>query len=280
MISQIHNTVTETVIEPPSGWSTINLRELWQYRELLYFLTWRDIKVKYKQTLLGATWAILQPFFAMVIFTIFFGKMAKIPSDGIPYPIFSYAGLLPWTYFATAVSFASNSLIGSSNLVTKVYFPRLLVPMGSTLAGLVDYVIALSILGLMMGWYGFAPGIEIVLLPLLMVLCFLTATGVGLWLSAMNVQYRDIRYVVPFLLQFWIFVSPVIYPTSFLPERYQWLMALNPMAGVIEAHRAAILGHQSIDWLSLGISCGVIAIILVTGVLYFKRMERFFADVI
>lgn len=272
--------VNETVIEPSKGWSAINLEELWRYRELLYFLTWRDIKVKYKQTLLGIAWAILQPLFTMVVFTIFFGKMAKIPSDGVPYPIFSYAGLLPWTYFATAVSFASNSLVGSSNLVTKVYFPRLLVPMSATLAGVVDYVIALSILVLMMGAYRLAPGTEIVFLPLLLMLCFLTATGVGLWLSAMNVRYRDIRYVVPFLLQFWLFVTPVIYPTSLLPERYQWLIALNPMTGVIEAHRVAVLGHKAIDWLSLGISSGVLIILLVTGAFYFRRMERSFADVI
>jgi lipopolysaccharide transport system permease protein len=279
-VGQIYSSENETVIKPSRGWSALNLGELWRYRELLYFLTWRDIKVKYKQTLLGSAWAILQPLFTMVVFTIFFGKMAQIPSDGAPYPIFSYAGLLPWTYFATAVSFSSNSLVGSAHLVTKVYFPRLLVPTSATLAGLVDYVIALSVLVIMMGVYRFAPGIEIVLVPLLLMLCFFTATGVGLWLSALNVKYRDIRYVVPFLLQFWLFVTPVIYPISFLPEQYRWLMALNPMAGVIEAHRVAVLGHKAIDWFSLGISSSVLIILLVTGAFYFRRMERSFADVI
>ena len=269
-----------TIIKPSNGWSVINMRELIKYRELLYSLAWRDIKVRYKQTLLGATWAILQPFFTMIVFTIFFGKMAKVPSEGVPYPIFSYIGLLPWTYFATSVSFSSNSLVGSANLITKVFFPRLLVPMGTTLAGLLDYTIALSILGIMMAWYHLTPGLGMLLLPVLMLLTFLAATGVGMWLSAMNVKYRDIRYAIPFLIQLWLFVTPVIYPTSLLPERYRWLMALNPMAGVIEAHRAAILANKPIDWLSLAISFGMIIFVFVTGAFYFKRMERSFADVI
>lgn len=269
-----------TIIKPSNGWSVINMRELIKYRELLYSLAWRDIKVRYKQTLLGATWAILQPFFTMIVFTIFFGKMAKVPSEGVPYPIFSYIGLLPWTYFATSVSFSSNRLVGSANLITKVFFPRLLVPMGTTLAGLLDYTIALSILGIMMAWYHLTPGLGMLLLPVLMLLTFLAATGVGMWLSAMNVKYRDIRYAIPFLIQLWLFVTPVIYPTSLLPERYRWLMALNPMAGVIEAHRAAILANKPIDWLSLAISSGMIIFVFVTGAFYFKRMERSFADVI
>jgi lipopolysaccharide transport system permease protein len=269
-----------TVIKPSKGWSAINFRELLKYRELLYFLAWRDIKIRYKQTILGASWAILQPFFTMIVFTIFFGKIAKIPSEGVPYPLFSYAGLLPWTYFANAVSLSSNSLVGSSSLITKVYFPRLYVPIGSTLAGLVDYVIAITVLVVMMIWYRFTPAVEIILLPIIMLLCFLASVGVGMWLSAMNVKYRDIKYAIPFLIQLWLFATPVIYPSSMLSERYRWIIALNPMAGVIEAHRTMILGNKQIDWLALAISTGIIILIFVTGAFYFKRMERSFADVI
>jgi len=270
----------DIIIKPSKGWSALNLRELIRYRELLYFLAWRDIKIRYKQTILGASWAILQPLFTMIVFTIFFGKMAKIPSEGVPYPIFSYAGLLPWTYFSNAVSLSGNSLIGSSNLITKVYFPRLYVPMGSTLAGLVDYVIALTVLVGMMIWYRFAPRVEMLLIPIIMLLCLLASTGVGMWLSAMNVKYRDIKYAIPFLIQLWLFATPVIYPTSMLSEKYKWLMTLNPMTGVIEAHRAMILGNNSIDWLALAISSGIIIFIFITGASYFKRMERYFADLI
>ena len=280
MAEHIYDTPDVTIIKPSSGWSAINFRELARYRELLYFLTWRDIKIRYKQTVLGAAWAILQPFFTMVIFTIFFGKIAKIPSEGVPYPIFSYAGLLPWTYFANAVSLSSNSLVGSSHLITKVYFPRLFVPMGSTLAGLLDYLIAPSILVVMMIWYGLAPTFSILILPLLVLLCFFAATGIGMWLSALNVRYRDIRYVVPFLIQLWLFATPVIYPTSLLPERYRWAMALNPMAGIIETHRAVILSNKPIDAAMLAVSAAIIVMIFVTGAFYFKRMDRSFADVI
>jgi lipopolysaccharide transport system permease protein len=269
-----------TIIKPSKGWSALNFRELFRYRELLYFLAWRDIKIRYKQTILGASWAVLQPFFTMIVFTIFFGKMAKIPSEGVPYPIFSYAGLLPWTYFANAVSLSGNSLVGSSNLITKVYFPRLYVPMGATLAGLVDYVIAITVLVAMMIWYRFVPRIEMLLLPMIMLLCLLASTGVGMWLSAMNVKYRDIKYTIPFLIQLWLFATPVIYPTSMLSEKYRWIMALNPMAGIIEAHRAMILGNKPIDWSALAISSSIIILIFVIGAFYFKRMERSFADVI
>ena len=246
------------IIKPSRGWIPINWRDLYEYRELLYFLTWRDIKVKYKQTLLGASWAILRPFFMMVVFTLFFGRLAKLPSEGIPHPIFYYSGLLLWTYFAEAVTMASNSMIVGTNLITKIYFPRLLMPASSTLAGLLDYFIAMSIMVLMMIWYQFTPTAAIVLLPFLVFCGFLAATGVGLWLSAMNVRYRDIRYVVPFFIQLWLFATPVIYPTTLLPEKFRWLLALNPMSGVIEAHRACILGHKPIDWLPLGISFLVI----------------------
>ena len=268
------------IIKPSKGWKLIDFKELYRYRELLYFLTWRDIKVRYKQTLLGATWAILQPFFMMIVFTLFFGKMAKIPSDGVPYPIFSYSGLLLWTYFSGAVTASSNSLVGGANLVTKIYFPRLIMPTASALAGLLDYIIATSILFLMMFWYHFTPSPAMFLLPFLMFCAFMTATGVGMWLSALNVKYRDIRYVIPFLIQLWLFATPVIYPASMLPKKYQWLLSLNPMGGVIEAHRACILGNKAIDWVSLGISVSITILIFVTGILYFKRMEKSFADVI
>ena len=269
-----------TIITPSPGWRMINIGELIRYRELLYFLTWRDIKVRYKQTLLGVTWAILQPFFTMVIFTLFFGKIAKLPSDGTPYPIFYYSALLLWTYFANGVSFSANSLVGGANLITKIYFPRLLMPMASTVAGLLDYIIALSILVVMMFWYHITPTLTMFLLPFLMLCGFMAATGVGLWLSAMNVRYRDIRYVIPFLIQLWLFATPVIYPTSMLPERFRWLLSLNPMGGVIEAHRACILGNKPIDWNSLLVSVGMILVIFISGAFYFKRMERSFADII
>ena len=270
-----------TIIEPKKGWVPIDLKEIWNYRELLYFLTKRDIKVRYKQTVLGGLWAIIQPAFTMIVFTLFFGRLAKIPSEGMPYPIFVYAGLLPWTYFANAVSNSGNSLVGSANLITKIYFPRLLVPASASLAGLLDFFIAMFVLGVLMIHYHFVPGLlGIFLFPFLVGLTFLCALGVGLWLSAMNVQYRDIRYAIPFLVQIWMFVSPVIYPVSIVKEKYQWLLALNPMGGVIKAFRASILGHQPIDWLLLGISALIILLLLLSGLFYFRRMEKVFADVV
>ena len=270
-----------TIIEPKKGWVPIDLKEIWNYRELLYFLTKRDIKVRYKQTVLGGLWAIIQPAFTMIVFTLFFGRLAKIPSEGMPYPIFVYAGLLPWTYFANAVSNSGNSLVGSANLITKIYFPRLLVPASASLAGLLDFFIAMFVLGVLMIHYHFVPGlVGIFLFPFLVGLTFLCALGVGLWLSAMNVQYRDIRYAIPFLVQIWMFVSPVIYPVSIVKEKYQWLLALNPMGGVIKAFRASILGHQPIDWLLLGISALIILLLLLSGLFYFRRMEKVFADVV
>jgi len=268
------------VIKPSKGWAAINFKDLWHYRELLYFLTWRDIKVRYKQTLIGAGWAILQPFFTMIVFTIFFGKMAKISSEGIPYPIFSYSGLLLWTYFSTAVTNSGNSLVGSSNLITKVYFPRLIVPLSSSLAGIIDYFIALSILIVMIFYYHITVTPYLLLLPVLLFIAFIAATGLGLWLSAMNVKYRDIRYALPFFIQLLLFVTPVIYPTSIVPEKYRWLLALNPISGVIEAHRTCILAHQSINWQSLSISIVMTLLIFITGAFYFRRVERFFADII
>lgn len=271
---------TETIIEPHKGWfSGFDIKELFRYRELLYFLVWRDIKVRYKQTVLGAAWAILQPFFTMVVFTIFFGRMARMPSDGIPYPIFSYAALLPWTYFANAIAQSGNSLVNSSNLITKVYFPRLCIPMGATLAGLVDFFIAMVVLAGLMIWYRFIPGFGLILFPFLVFLTFLLATSVGLWLSALNVKYRDIRYVIPFMVQLWLFVTPVIYPTS-IAKNYAWVLYLNPMAGIIESFRAAILGHKPIPWPQLGLSVILTILLFVTGLAYFNRMEREFADVV
>jgi lipopolysaccharide transport system permease protein len=269
-----------TIIEPIKGWVPVNLKEIWNYRELLYFLTKRDIKVRYKQTVLGGLWAIIQPVFTMVVFTIFFGRLAKLPSDNIPYPIFVYVGLLPWTYFSNAVSASGNSLVGSANLITKIYFPRLIIPTSASLAGLLDFFIAMLILGIMMIYYHFIPGVGILLFPLLVGLTFLCAVGTGLWLSALNVQYRDIRYAIPFLIQIWMFVSPVIYPVSMINDKYQWIMALNPMGGVINAYRASILGHLPIDWGLLGISTAIIIMIFLSGLYYFRRMERIFADVV
>jgi lipopolysaccharide transport system permease protein len=275
-----NHTIPKIVIEPKKGWVPIDLKEIWNYSEVLYFLAKKDIKVRYKQTVLGGLWAIIQPVCTMIVFTLFFGRLAKIPSDGIPYPIFVYAGLLPWTYFANTLAASGNSLVGSSHLITKIYFPRLIIPAASSLAGLLDFFIAMLVLGALMIYYHFVPSIGILLFPVLVGLTFLCALGVGLWLSALNVQYRDIRYVIPFLIQIWMFVSPVIYPVSMVKGKYQWLLALNPMGGVIKAYRASLLGHIPIDWLLLGLSTATIFVILVSGLFYFRRMEKHFADVV
>ena len=269
-----------SVIEPKKGRIPIDFGEIWNYSELLYFLTKRDIKVRYKQTVLGGLWAIIQPLFTMLVFTLFFGKLAKMPSEGVPYPIFVYAGLLPWTYFANALTASGNSLVGNANLITKVYFPRIIITASASLSGLIDFAIAMIVLGLLMIYYQFLPGVAILLFPFLVGLTFLCAVGVGLWLSALNVEYRDIRYAIPFLVQLWLFVSPVIYPVSLVSKKYQWLLALNPMGGVIDAYRASLLGHRPIDWTLLAISTVMIFGILVSGLYYFRRMEKTFADVI
>jgi lipopolysaccharide transport system permease protein len=271
---------TITVIEPKTGWVPVDFREIWNYRELLYFLTKRDIKVRYRQTVLGGLWAIIQPAFTMLVFTLFFGRLAKMPSDGLPYPIFVYAGLLPWTYFANALSASGNSLVGSANLITKVYFPRIVVPASAALAGLLDFFISFFVLAALMIYYQFLPGLTILLFPLLVALTFLCAVGVGLWLSALNVQYRDIRYAIPFLIQVWMFVSPVIYPVSLVQGNYQWLLALNPIGGLIHAYRASLLGHQPIEWSLLGLSTLIIVALFLGGLYYFRRMEKIFADVV
>lgn len=267
------------VIQPKHGWVGFDLREVWRYRELLYFLAWRDIKLRYKQTALGAAWAIIQPFFAMVVFTLFFGKLAQIPSDGVPYAIFSYCALVPWTYFSNALSSAGNSLVGSANLITKVYFPRLIVPGASVLAGTLDFGIAFLVLLGMMLYYGIAPSWGILLVPVLLLLTMGTALGVGTWLSALNVEYRDVRYVIPFMIQLWMFATPIVYPLSLVPERYRLLVALNPMAGIIEGYRAALLGRP-FQWGALAMSAVLCVLLLLAGVFYFRRVEKTFADVI
>lgn len=268
------------VIESGSGFSLADLGAAWRYRELAYFLVKRDISVRYKQTVLGGLWAILQPTLTMLVFSFFLGRMAGVPSDGVPYPVFVYAGLLPWIYFSGALSAASESMVGSANLITKVYFPRMILPFSAVLVGLVDLLIASSVLAMLMLYYGIAPGPAVVVAPVLVALVSLCAAGAGLWLSALNVEYRDIRYTVPFLIQLWMFASPVIYPSGIVPEKYQWLFALNPMAGILKAFRAALLGHQPVDWGAFGVSSLMVAALLVSGLLYFRRMERSFADII
>ena len=267
-------------IDPPKSWASIELRELWEYRELLYFLTWRDIKVRYKQTALGAAWAVMQPFFIMVVFSLFFGKLAGVPSDGIPYPVFAFCGLLPWQLFAHALTESSNSLVGNQNLITKVYFPRLVVPIAAVLGGVVDFAIAFVILLVMMLYFGIVPGWAIVTLPLFIVLAVTTALAVGLWLSALNVKYRDVRYTMNFLVQFWLFATPVAYPSSLIPEQWRWAYGLNPMAGVVEGFRWALLGKTDPPGALLAVSIAVVVLLLIGGLYYFRKMEQEFADVV
>lgn len=267
-------------IAPSSGWVSLKLGELWEYRELLLFLVWRDIKVRYKQTVLGAAWAIIQPLFTMLVFSLFFGRLAKIPSDGIPYPIFSYAALVPWTFFAQGLTQSSDSLVGSANLIRKVYFPRLVIPLSAVMAGVVDFTIAFSMLLLLMFYYGIAPTAQVVWLPALLLLALTTSLGVGLWLSAMNVKYRDVKYMVPFLTQFWLFATPIAYPSSMLSEPWRTLYGLNPMAGVIEGFRWALLGTRTAPGLMVLVSACASLTVLVTGALYFRRMEKTFADTV
>src|SRR5215475_11261864 len=228
-------------IKPPSSWTEIGLRELWEYRELLYFLTWRDIKIRYKQTALGASWAIIQPVFTMVVFSLFFGRLAKVPSDGIPYPIFSFAALVPWTFFSNGLTQSSNSLVGSANLIQKVYFPRLAIPISTMCSGVVDFILAFLVLLVMMWYYGIAPTVNVVFLPFFLLLSVVTSLGVGLWLSALNVEFRDVRYVVPFLTQFWMFATPIAYPSSLLSPTWRTVYGINPMVGVVEGFRWALL---------------------------------------
>jgi lipopolysaccharide transport system permease protein len=279
----------ETIILRPSrGWKALQLADLWRYRELVYFLIWRDIKVRYKQTALGAAWAILQPVLTMVVFTIFFGRIAKIPSDGIPYPIFSYTALLPWGLFSKAISDAGHSMVVNRNIITKVYFPRLVIPLSSVLSGLMDFAIAFVVLIGMMFYYNYAPNSDyqihitaaVLTLPFFVLLTLVTSLGVGLWLSALNVNYRDINYILPFLTQIWLFVTPIVYSSSSLSPEWQLVYALNPMAGVVNGFRWALLGVNNFVPGSLIISTSVAIVLLVSGLIYFRQMEKTFADMI
>ena len=268
--------LSTTVIEPRVGWQPIDLREIWHYRDLLFFLAWRDIKVRYKQTSLGAAWAVLQPLMTMVVFTIVFGKFAKMNTS----PVIIFCAAVPWTLFASALSNAGNSLISNQNLISKVYFPRLIIPIASILSALVDFAIAFAVLLVMMGCYRIVPGWSVVLLPVFILLVLMSAMAVGLWLSALNVEYRDIRYIIPFLTQLWVFASPVGYKSSEVPEQWRTLYGLNPMAGVIEGFRWAMLGEVAPSFAMMGVSTAMIVVLLIGGLFYFRRMEKTFADLI
>lgn len=273
--------VVRIVIQPTKGWRNIDLKEIWLYRELLYFFTWRDIKVRYKQTVIGVLWVLLQPLITMIVFSIFFGRFAKIPSEGIPYPIFVYAGLLPWTLFAQGLTRSTESLVSDSNLIKKVYFPRLIIPIAATLSALIDFFVSFLLLLMMMIFYGFIPSIAGFISSLgLVLLTFLCSIGIGFWLSSINVLYRDVRYVIPFVIHLGIFITPVIYPISMVPEHYRGLLYLNPMSGIIESFKASLLGYKSLPIAGIGASVAVTVIFLLTGVYFFRRMERKFADVI
>jgi lipopolysaccharide transport system permease protein len=268
------------VIRASRGFLRLNLKDVWAYRELLYFLVWRDIKVRYKQTALGAAWAIIQPVMTMVVFSVFFGRLAKVPSDGIPYPVFAFAALLPWQLFAFSLTESSNSLVGSQNLITKVYFPRLVIPLASVLAGVVDFAIALVVLLGLMLYYGIRPTVAVAWLPLFVVLALATALSVGLWFSALNVKYRDVRYTIPFLTQFWMFATPVAYSSTLVPEKWRALYGLNPMAGVVEGFRWALLGKSRGPGVMIWVSVAAVLLLLTGGLFYFRRTEATFADIV
>jgi len=268
------------ILRPSGRFTRLNLDDVWEYRDLLCFLVWRDIKVRYKQTALGAAWAVLQPLLTMVAFSIFFGKLAKVPSNGIPYPVFTFAALLPWQLFSYSMTEAGNSLIGSQNLITKIYFPRLVIPIAAVLGGLPDFAISFAVLLVLMAIYGIAPTLAILTIPLFILLAVATALAAGLWLSALNVKYRDVRYTIPFLAQFWLFLTPVAYPSSLIPEKWRVLFGLNPMAGVVEGFRWALLGEKEAPGPMLIVSIAIVAVLLVTGLYYFRRLEATFADTI
>jgi lipopolysaccharide transport system permease protein len=267
------------VIQPSKKWSLLSFKDIWAYRELLFFLTWRDVKVRYKQTALGAAWAILQPLFMMIIFTIFFGRLAGVGSAGIPYPLFALAGLVPWTFFSNSITASGNSLVGSANLITKVYFPRLIVPAAAMLAGLVDFALAFAILGVMMIYYRVALTPQILFLPVVVLLTALFGLGVGTWMAALNVKYRDVRFALPFIIQLWLFVSSVILPSSSVPQKWRWVLMLNPMSGIIEGYRSALFGLP-FDWPALGIASFLTVLVLLYAIYAFGRVERSFADII
>ena len=278
----VHSTpaTRTTIIAPSRGWRSLGFAELWEYRELLYFLTWRDIKVRYKQTALGASWAIIQPFMTMVVFSLFFGRLARIPSDGVPYPLWSFTALVPWSFFAQGLTMSASSLVLSQNLIRKVYFPRLTIPIATVMAGVIDLAVAFVVLVAMMIYYGASPGLRIVWIAPLFLLALVTSLGVGLWLAALNVRYRDVRYAVPFLVQFWLFATPIAYPSSLLPEPWRTVLALNPMTGVTEGFRWALLGTASAPGPMLLVSSVAALLILAGGAMYFRRMEREFADLV
>ncbi len=267
------------VIRPPRRWVPVDLAELWQYRELLFFFVWRDVKIRYKQTGLGVAWAVIQPLVTMLIFSVIFGGFAKLPSEGIPYPLFTLAALLPWQLFSEGMTRSTTSMVTNANIMTKVYFPRLLMPISGILSPLVDFLVAMVILVLMMAWYGFVPTANVIFLPAFVMLALATSLGVGLWLSALNVQYRDFQYTVPFLIQIWLYASPVVYATSLVPEQYRLLYGLNPMAGVIEGFRWALLGTDPPTGV-IGLAVVVVLVLLIGGAFYFKRMEQYFADIV
>jgi lipopolysaccharide transport system permease protein len=268
------------LIEPKRRLLQLDLGAVWQYRELLYFLVWRDVKVRYKQTAIGAAWTILQPMMTMAIFTVIFGNFAKIPSDGLPYPVFAYTALLPWTYFAQAIGRSGSSLVGNTSLIKKVYFPRLIIPISAAIAPLVDFAVAFTLLLAMMGWYGIAPTWGLTALPFFLLQALATVLAVSLFLSALNVRYRDVGHAIPFLIQFWMYASPVAYPVSLVPSKWRPLYSVNPMVGIIEGFRWALLGKGSPDFRAMAVSAIVVLGLLVGGLVYFKRMERTFADVI
>ena len=269
-----------TRIQSSNVWAAFNFKELWEFKELLYFLIWRDIKVRYKQTIVGAGWAVLQPLITMIVFTLLFDRLAKIPSDGLPYPIFAFTALLPWTYFSQAITRSSASLVTSANMIKKVYFPRLIVPIAAALSPMVDLAIAFTVLLGMMAWFRIVPTWGILALPVFLLLALMTALAVGIASSAINVRYRDVGHTIPFLIQIWMFASPVAYPVSMVPEKWRFLYGLNPMAGVIEGFRWALLGTQSPDFQIISISAAAVLFLLTCGLFYFNRVERFFADVI
>jgi len=274
------DTSPEIIVTPSRGWRSLELGELWKYRELLYFLTWRDIRVRYKQTVLGAAWAILQPLLTMILFSVIFGYFAGLPSQGIPYPIFTYTALLPWGFFAYVLTQSSSSLVSDKNLITKIYFPRLVIPLSSITSALFDFLIAFPLWLVMMWIFHIPLTWRLVTLPLFILFALVTAISVGLWLSALNVQYRDVRYTLPFLTQFWMYATPIAYSSTIVPERWQWLYSLNPMTGVVEGFRWALLGTESPLGLPILISVVVVVVLLIGGVMYFKHMEDSFADVV
>ncbi len=271
------------VIEPPRGWISLNLREVWRYRDLLSMLIWRDFSARYRQSVLGAGWAVVRPVFSVLVFTIIFGKIAKLPSDGIPYPLFSFAAMMPWLYFSNSLSNATNSVVGGSGLLTKVYFPRLVLPLSSVVSGLADLAIQFVLLLLLMLWYGVPPSWTVLLVPLFVAECMLVSLALGLWLTALNVKYRDIGQLVPFVIQIWMYLTPIVYSSSMVPARFRPLYGLNPLVGVVDGFRWAMLGGAKAtppDWTMVAISSSVVVILFITGLYYFRRAEQSFADII